>query len=137
VAVHGGTVELHHGAGRRLALATTADDVSLVRDPALSVWAPEYGRLERAATVVATTRGTTPFTIGTFIPAVTAGEEPVTITEILDESASPDWTESAFMVRTGRENLLLSVAFPRTPEAQPRNGWPQPCITRHRPVRMT
>jgi hypothetical protein len=137
VAVHGGTVELHHGTGRRLALATTADDVALVRDPALSVWAPEYGRLERAATVVATRCAAEPFTIGTFIPAVTAGEEQVTITEILDDSPSARWTVSAFTVRTGGEEFLLSLAFPRGTEALPPDDWPQPCITRRRPARMT
>jgi hypothetical protein len=86
---------------------------------------------------VASTRATEPFTIGTFIPAVAAGDEPVAIAEIVTGSASEHWTVSAFTVRTGDEELDLSVAFPRGIEAQPPNEWPQPCITRRRPARMT
>jgi hypothetical protein len=130
-----GTVELHHQWGGRLALATTADDVSLVQDPALSVWAPEYGRLEPAATLVARRAGTGPFVIGTFIPTAVTGDEPVTIVEIPGATPAAAWTETAFAIRSGGRDLYLSVAFPRDGEAQPSGDWPQPCITRHRTVR--
>jgi hypothetical protein len=134
--LHPGTVELHHGSGRRLALATTAAEVSLVEEPALSVWSPEYGRLEPATTIVAKHTAATPFVIATFIPAATATDEPVTIAEIARATSSPDgWTEAAFAVRSAGEDVHLAVAFPSNDEAQPSEDWPQPCITRHRVVR--
>ena len=70
------TVDLAHASGRRVALATTAPDVSIVQDPALSAYAPEYGRIEGAATLVARQAAETTFVIGTFVSAAVAGSCP-------------------------------------------------------------
>jgi heparinase II/III-like protein len=130
-AVRDGTVDLRHVSGRRLAIASTAQDISLVRDPALCAYAPEYGRLEQAATLVARHAASTPFVVGTFVPATAAGSDPVAIAKLIEATSWPDrWTNARFAIRTGDEELHVTIAFPAGAEAQPRDDWPQPCITR-------
>lgn len=131
------TVEIEHVSGRRLALATTAQRVALVQDPALSSYAPEYGRIERAATVVARHSAGTPFVIGTFVPTAAAGRGPTALVEIADGTRDgAGWTNATFAIHSGGENFQVSVAFPQDPEAQ-RDDWPQPCITDQPAMRIS
>jgi hypothetical protein len=129
--VRDGGVDLVHASGRRLGLATTAQAISLATDPALSAYAPEYGRIQPAATLVARHEAASPFVIGTFIPATAAGTDPLAIAEVIQtRAASAPWVDAIFGIRAGGETVRVSVAFPARTEAQPREDWPQPCITR-------
>jgi hypothetical protein len=130
-AVRDRTVELAQASGRRLAIATTAQDLSIAPDPSLSSYAPEYGRIEPAITLVARHSATGPFAVGTFIPSNAAGSHPVAIVEVAGDGneAAAGWTHSTFAIRTGENDLQAVVAFPAV-QAQPPGDWPQPCITR-------
>jgi heparinase II/III-like protein len=114
----GGTVELRHRGGRRLGLATTAQDIALAEDPDLCTYSAEYGRIELATTLVARQAGRGSFSIGTFIPASASGSLPLSIAR--------DGT--SFVIHSGKDVLHIALEFPEG-EVQP-SDWPQPCITR-------
>jgi hypothetical protein len=122
-----GVFQLRHASGRRLALATTAPALEIVDDPALTTYAPVYGRIEHGTTLRATRSGGGPFVLGTFIPAIGAFTESLAIAE-LEPDADDDWFTSRFSVSTARGELTFDIAFPRDPEAQPPTSWPRPCI---------
>jgi hypothetical protein len=121
---------LVHRSGRPLALATTAQDLSQVHDPALSLYAPEYGRIEPATTLVARHAAAAPFAVGTFVPAVAAAGRVVAIAEIAADTRSTQWASAAFAIRSGDDEIHVSVDFPPGLGAQPPELWPQPCIMR-------
>jgi len=124
------TVGLTHTSGRRLALATTAQDISPAADPAFSSYAPAYGQIEPATTLVARQSAATPFAIGTFIPATSAGSDRLVIAEIpAGEATSARWATVGFAIHSGHTDLHVAVAFTAGGEAQPQDDWPQPCIT--------
>jgi hypothetical protein len=132
------TVALDQTSGRRLAIVTTAQDISIAQDPALSAYAPEYGRIEPATTLVARHVAAAPFAIGTFIPANAAGSDPVAIAEIVAApESSGQWAYTGFALRSGDEDVDVTVAFAGTAEPQPQEDWPQPCITRRRMARTS
>lgn len=127
-AIRDSTVELVHGSGRRLALATTAQTLALAHDPALCGYAPEYGQMTTATTVVAAHAAGQPFFVATFIP-VAAPHGHVAIVELAPEPAEGRWVHGRFAVRHGRGETMIGVAFPAAGfEAEPAE-WPQPCIT--------
>ena len=124
------TVELAQSSGRRLALATTAADISIAPDPSLSSYAPEYGRIEPATTLIARRAAVTPFAVATFVPSSAAGSTPLAIVEIAaGASQAAGWTHSTFAIRSGDGDLEIVIPFPAV-QAQPLADWPQPCITR-------
>ena len=124
-----GGVELMSASGRRAALSTTARDVSVVHDPAFALYAPEYGRVEAASAIRATSGGTDAFTIGTFIPADATGHHAHRIVELAVERRG-HWVICPFAIACATSEMHVEVAFPlfdvhdRTPAAI----WPQPCI---------
>lgn len=123
-----GSVELEHGSGRRLALASTAAEMSIVRDDALASYAPEYGRVERSVALVARQSGDSTFVIGTFVPVAWVRPGRTRITAMGSPSpAGEGWSDTAFAVSNGGDDFGISVAFPDGPQAQP-GEWPQPCI---------
>jgi len=122
----GRSVELCHMSGLSLGLATTAQSIAIVEDPDLSVYAPEYGRIEPSTTLVVRQAGEGPFTIGTFIPATAAGSDPLSIARV---------GPSSFEICTGKDVLHVGIDFLEN-EAQP-SDWPQPCITRRQVSRIT
>ena len=101
--VRDATVELVHGSGRRLALATTAQDIGIAQDPDLSAYSPEYGRIEPSTTLVAHQEASAPFTVGTFIPAMGARGSRVAIAEVAASAANDRWKTVTFGIQTGRE----------------------------------
>jgi Heparinase II/III-like protein/Heparinase II/III N-terminus len=132
--VQAGTVALRHTSGRRLGLATTADDIAIADEEGVSSFAPEYGRVEQATTLRARHRAASPFLIGTFIPASGALSDGLAIAEVpADAAADGTWTIGAFEIQAGGIDLHVQVAFPSDPRAQPEPGdWPQPCINKLR-----
>jgi hypothetical protein len=126
--VRDSTVALLHGSGRRLGFATTAQDLSIAQDPDLSAYAPEYGRIEPATTLVASSGAAEPFSVGTFIPATAAAR--VAIVELPPESGDGDWLETRFVVHAGEGESHVGVPFPKAGLEAQRLEWPQPCITR-------
>jgi hypothetical protein len=128
--VRDATVDLVHGSGRRLALATTAQDIAIAQDPDLSSYSPEYGRIEPSTTLVAHQEAAAPFAVGTFIPAMGAGGARVAIAEVPASAADDRWKTVTFGIQSGDDEVQASVAFPwSASEAQPAKDWPQPCIT--------
>jgi hypothetical protein len=131
--IRDGTVALDQASGRRLAIVTTAQDISIAQDPNLSSYAPEYGRIEPATTLVARHLAAAPFAIGSFIPANAAGSDPAAIAELVARpESSGRWAHAAFAIQSGDDDLEVTVAFPAAAEAQPQEDWPQPCIMRRR-----
>ena len=125
-----GAVELEHGSGRRLTLASTAAELSIVRDDAMASYAPEYGRVEGSVALVARQSGDSNFLIGTFVPVASARPGRTRITAA--GSPSPPragWSDAAFVVHHCGDDFEITVAFPDGPQAQP-DDWPQPCIIR-------
>lgn len=128
--VSAATIDLVHASGRTLALATTAHDIAIAQDPGLSSYAPAYGRLETSTTLVARHAAPASFTVGTFIPDCGVRRGRVAIAEIPATAGAPEWHHAAFAVLRGDDEIQISIAFPASPEALPRDDWPQPCITR-------
>jgi hypothetical protein len=120
-----GSVELRHASGQRLALATTAPELSSAEEPEMCAYSPEYGRIERSTTLVARQTGAGSFTIATFIPATAAGSDALSIAQV---------GTSSFEVSTGHDVLHVGIEFAE-PEAQ-LSDWPQPCITRRETSRI-
>ena len=132
--VRDATVDLLHGSGRHLAFVTTAHDLSITRDPDLSSYAPEYGRIQRATTLVAASAATQPFSVGTFIPATAARK--VAIVELPPETGDGGWVETRFALLTDGRETQVGVSFPTAGLEAQRPDWPQPCITRLEVVRV-
>jgi hypothetical protein len=130
--VQDGTVALRHTSGRRLALATTADDIAIADAADIASVSLEYGRVEQATTLWARHRVAGSVVIGTFVPVTAALSDGLAIAEISAGSvAASGWMVGAFAIRAGDVDLRVEIAFPLDPEAQPRaEDWPQPCITR-------
>lgn len=126
--VRDGTVALTHLSGMRLGLASTAAEVSVVNDPRLSAFAPEYGRVEDSTALQASEKSASTFTLGTFIPSSAALSEPLAIAHA-PRRAAPDneWDWRAFAVHAGPREIHLEVAFPQSPQAR-LDRWPRPCI---------
>ena len=105
-------------------------DVSLVAGSTLAVCAPGvWPASNRRPRWCAHRPEAAPFVIATFIPAAVAGDEPVTIVEIAAarhrrSSTRRPGRESVFAVRSGGEDLHLSVAFParRSKLSRPSTG---------------
>ena len=126
--VQDGAILLRNAAGRRVGIATTAGDVSIVNDNELSVYAPEYGRVESATTVRASHAGEAPVIIGTFVAASAAGTAPLAILTS-PPRVEREWVMCPFAVRTGSREIRVEVPFPADPAAEPAAPiWPQPCI---------
>lgn len=132
--LRGRAVALTHRSGRRMAFATTAAELHVVDDPALSSYAPLYGRVEHAVTVVAGHSASTSFSIATFFPAA-ASVHRIDVREVRSKSPRPGWVESAFDIESGNDAFQVSVAFPDDITAA--SDWPQPCITSTSAMRMT
>lgn len=130
--VRDNTASLRHASGRRLGLATTADDLAIADDPALASVSLEYGRVERATTLRGRRTAAGRFVIGTFIPASPALSDGLAIVEVPAEGPhAGGWTSYAFAIHAAGDDVRVQVAFPSDPEAHPdAEGWPQPCITR-------
>lgn len=124
-----GRVELVSASGRRAALSTTASDVRVVDDPAFASYAPEYGRIEAASAIRATSRGSDAFAIGTFIPADATGHHDCRIVELAAERRG-NWVICPFAIAHGTSEMHIEVAFPLFDLHQPSPAaiWPQPCI---------
>jgi uncharacterized heparinase superfamily protein len=86
-AIRDGAVTLTNAAGRRLAFASTAEELALLDEPDVATFAPEYGRIERSTTIRATRSGTGPFHIAAFVPASAALSEPIAIVETRERPA--------------------------------------------------
>jgi Heparinase II/III-like protein/Heparinase II/III N-terminus len=126
--VRDGTVALRHSSGMRLGLASTAGEITIVDDPKLSAFAPEYGRVEGSTTVRARHAAGGVFAIATFIPASGALSQPLAIVEVPAERRTPNgWEGRAFDVHAGQVQLRIELAFPLEPNRGP-DDWPQPCI---------
>ena len=130
--VRDGTVSLRHESGRHLALASTADDITVIDDPQIASVSFEYGRVCLSTTIRAHRRAAGWFCIATFIPASSAGGDGLAIVEVPAETtADARWRACAFAIQTGGTEHRVQLVFPAELEAQPTpNEWPQPCITR-------
>jgi hypothetical protein len=124
-----GGVALDTASGERAAIAFSAGDVRLIDDPDLAAYAPEYGRVERAAAIRVTRSGAGPFTIATFIPERLTAAGRLRLEEVEARSLpGAEWIPSTFAIHTGGRSIRVEIAFPADAEARPDGGWPQPCI---------
>jgi hypothetical protein len=130
--VEDGTVGLRHASGRHLALATTADDVTVIVDPQLASVSFEYGRLQPSTTLRARRRDARSFCIATFVASSSAVSDGLAIVEAAPEpTGDARWSAYAVAIHAGGIDCRVQLAFPADSEAQPPSGeWPQPCITR-------
>ena len=129
--VRDGAAALVHESGARLGLATTAAEIHLVSDAALSVVAPAYGRIETATTVRTRHAGRAPFVMATFIPAAPSLSEPLAIVHVRREQSLPGWELHTFAIQAGHLERRVDVAFPPNGNAEAdwaESEWPQPCI---------
>lgn len=125
---HERAITLTNGAGRRLAFASTADELAIVDAAELATFAPAYGRIERSLTIRASRAGSGPFDIAAFVPATADLGVAAGIDEMDAPAPRTGWSFSAFRLRAGDKEKRMVVAFP-TGEAQPdAANWPQPCI---------
>ena len=130
--VRDGTVALRHASGRHLALATTADDITIMDDPQIASVSFEYGRVQPSTTVRARRHAAGWFYIATFVASSSAESDGLAIVEGPAETAADArWRGCAFAIHAGGVDRRVQLAFPTDLEAQPpAEEWPQPCITR-------
>jgi hypothetical protein len=75
-----------------------------------SVYAPEYGRVERAPAICLATRGRPPFSFAAFIPSHAPSAVPIEIRRVAVEMPPPPgWVGSAFHI-TGTSDLTVLLA---------------------------
>jgi hypothetical protein len=122
-----GGVDLESSSGRRAVLSTTAADIRVVDDPALAAYAPEYGRIERATAICATSTGSEAFSIGTFIPAEATLQWRIVE---LPTQGRGNWVVCPFAIVSDDTRVEVEVAFPSAHVGHSTAGaiWPQPCI---------
>jgi len=113
--------------GRRLGLATSADEVLVTRDPDVAAFAPIYGPIEIGSAIRIRRADRGPFTIGTFVPSALAIAR-LRIREVSTSERATGWTVSTFVVESGATDMRAELAFPTDPETLPSGDWPQPCI---------
>jgi hypothetical protein len=122
-----GGVDLESSSGRRAVLSTTAADIRVVDDPALAAYAPEYGRIERATAICATSTGSEAFSIGTFIPAEATLQWRIVE---LPTQGRGNWVVCPFAIVSDDTRVEVEVAFPSAHVGHSTAAaiWPQPCI---------
>jgi hypothetical protein len=124
-----GGVELSHASGAHLGMAFTSGDVMVTCDPEIAAFSPEYGRVDVGTAVRVRRAEPGPFTVATFIPVAHGRGDALRIREVrVDARAGTGWTPAAFAIEAGGMEIAATLAFPDDPEAQPLDGWPQPCI---------
>jgi hypothetical protein len=130
--VQDGAVALRHASGRRLAFATTADELTVIDDPQLASVSFEYGRVQPSTTIRARRRDAHSFCIAAFVPSSSARSDGLAIVEAPPEATGDRrWSAYALAIHAGGVDYRVQLAFPADAEAQPPSSeWPQPCITR-------
>ena len=118
------------GENRRLAMEFTSGDVTALPDGTLTMFSPEYGRIESGSTLRVTERGQTPFAWGSFVAA-----NPRAIKSATDDNfgfrlvpiaaaLQDGWLGTAFEIRVaGVELLILVAASPDVAASGPGRLW--------------
>jgi hypothetical protein len=118
------------GGNRRLVMGFSAGEVTALSHGLLSMFSPEYGRIESASTLRVTERRQAPFAWGTFVAANPRAIESATDDNVdlalLPLAATPDagWLGTAFEIKmTGVELLILVAASPGAAARGPGRLW--------------
>jgi hypothetical protein len=121
----GESCELVSSSGRRLTFASTAPDLTVVGNE--RGFAPEYGRIEPNSAIRASRTAPDNCVLAAFVASGGVTDRPA-IVDLGTVAAATGWTSARFRIRAGQTEFLVTVPFPASSEAEPRAGWPQPCI---------
>ena len=116
----GEVLGIEHVGGMRLTFATTAASAAVLTDDPFAVYAPEYGRIERAPAIRITQRSPAPYAIGTFVPSAAHDGKLVRIAA-LPVTIEPGalFAGAAFLVTLGDARLVVLVAAPSVAHPAP------------------
>jgi glycosyltransferase involved in cell wall biosynthesis len=114
----------------RLGLAFNQADVCVTRDPEIADVSLEYGRRELGTAIRVRHQSGRPFVMACFVAEAPLRYNTPRVGDVDSRAASlPGWTRVALAIELdGAPGRTVELHFPDTPEAQPDQRWPQPCI---------